>query len=99
MGGFIAESVGIQYVFYVIVSICGVAAVLGISLLRETYAPVIRRRRDKIALDPEKSAVGHPVITPYDMGRWTYIWINLKRPVILFTRSFICFVLSLYMSL
>ncbi|OJA18265.1 hypothetical protein AZE42_05821 [Rhizopogon vesiculosus] len=99
MGGFIAESVGVQYVFYVIIAICGVAAVLGIPLLRETYAPVIRLRRDKIRLDPENSATEHPTLTPHNMDGWAYIWINLQRPFILFTRSFICFILSLYMSL
>jgi hypothetical protein len=99
MGGFIAESVGVQYVFYVIIVICGVVAVLGISLLRETYAPVIRLRRDKIMLDPEILATAHPTLTPHNMDGWAYIWINLQRPFIIFTRSFICFILGLYMSL
>jgi len=95
IGGFIAESVGEFYVFYVIVAISGVAAVLGISFLRETYAPVIMLRRDKLATDPEISAAEHPVRTPRG---WTYLWNNLKRPVILITRSFVCFILSLYMA-
>lgn len=28
-----------------------------------------------------------------------YLWVNLSRPLIMLTRSFICFILSLYMSL
>lgn len=99
MGGFITESVGVQYVFYVVISISGVAAVFGILLLRETYAPVIRLHRDKVAQDPEKSAAEHPALTPQSIGKWVYLWINLKRPVVLLTRSFICFILSLYMAL
>ncbi|KAG0709504.1 multidrug resistance protein 4 [Suillus ampliporus] len=98
IGGFIAELVGIEYVFYVVVAISGVAAILGIPLLRETYAPVIRLRRDNMASDPEKLATGRPAL-PHQMGKWAYLWLNLKRPVILFTRSLICFMLSLYMAL
>jgi hypothetical protein len=99
MGGFIAESVGIQYDFYVIVGLCGAAAIFGIPLLRETYAPVIKLRRDKVALDSEKGTAELPSLTPHHMGGWAYLWINLQRPVILVTRSFICFILSLYMAL
>jgi len=101
MGGFIAESVGIQYVFYLIVALCGVASVFGIPLLRETYAPIIKLRLDKVILDPEKAAAAaeHSALTPHHTSSWAYLWINLKRPVILVTRSFICFILSLYMAL
>ncbi|KAG1728397.1 major facilitator superfamily domain-containing protein, partial [Suillus paluster] len=98
IGGFIAELVGVEYVFYVIVAISGVAEMLGIPLLRESYAPVIRLRRDTMTLDPEKLATGHPAL-PYQIGKCTYLWLNLKQPVILFTRSLICFILSLYMAL
>ncbi|KAG1874548.1 major facilitator superfamily domain-containing protein [Suillus subalutaceus] len=94
MGGFIAESVGVQYVFYVVVAMSGVASVIGIPLLRESYAPVIRLRLDNIALDPEKTTVGHPA-PQHEMGKWAYLWVNLKRPIILLTRSFILFILSL----
>ncbi|KAG1806827.1 multidrug resistance protein 4 [Suillus plorans] len=99
IGGFIAESVGVQYVFYVIAAISGVAAILGVPLMRETYVPVIRFRLNAMALDPEKTSVGHPVLAAHHMDKWVYLWVNLKRPVILLTRSFICFILSLYMAL
>ncbi|KAG2367887.1 major facilitator superfamily domain-containing protein [Suillus spraguei] len=98
MGGFIAESVGIQYDFYVVTAICGIAAVLGIPFMRESYAPVIRLRRKKMTTDLEK-VPGHPALVAHHMGKWAYLWINLKRPIILLTRSLICFVLSLYMAL
>lgn len=99
MGGFIAESVGVLYVFYVIAAISGVAAIIGIPLMKETYAPVIRLRLYDMALDPEKIVEGHPVLTAHHMDKWAYLWVNLKRPAILLTRSFICFILSLYMAL
>ncbi|KAG2361225.1 major facilitator superfamily domain-containing protein [Suillus spraguei] len=98
MGGFIAESVGIQYDFYVVTAICGIAAVLGIPFMRESYAPVIRLHREKMTTDLEK-VPGHPALVAHHMGKWAYLWINLKRPIILLTRSFICLVLSLYMAL
>ncbi|KAG1892470.1 multidrug resistance protein 4 [Suillus subluteus] len=99
MGGFIAESAGVQYVFYVIAAISGFAAILGIPLMRETYAPVIRLRLDAMAPDPEKTSIGHPVLAAHHMEKWAYLWVSLKRPAILLTRSFICFILSLYMAL
>ncbi|KAG2367001.1 multidrug resistance protein 4 [Suillus spraguei] len=99
MGGFIAESIGIQYDFYIVAAISGVAAVLGIPFLRESYAPVIRFRRQRMPRDLEKAAGRRPVLTAPHMNKWVYLWINLKRPVIILTRSFICFILSLYMAL
>ncbi|KAG2132056.1 multidrug resistance protein 4 [Suillus clintonianus] len=96
MGGFMAESLGVQYDFYVVTAISGAAAMLGIPLMRESYAPVIRLRRAKSSPDLEKAAKGHPAFT---MNKWAYLWINLKRPFILLTQSFICFILSLYMAL
>jgi hypothetical protein len=93
MGGFITETVGIQYAFYLIAGLCGVAAAVGIPLLRETYAPIIKLRH---APDPEMAVADNPVLT---MGKWGYLWINLERPFIILSRSFICFILSLYMAL
>lgn len=94
MGGFISQTVGIQYVFYVITALCGVASIFAIPLLRETYAPVIRRRLCAHGADPEREAAN-----AQEQDKLGYLWLNLKRPVILLTRSFICFILSLYMAL
>ncbi|KAG1817662.1 major facilitator superfamily domain-containing protein [Suillus subaureus] len=80
-------------VFYIVVGICAVTQILGIPLMRESYAPVIRLRRDKNSLDPERVAMVHPAFT---INKWAYLWINLKRPVMIMTRSFICFILSLH---
>ena len=55
-GGFITETVGFKWVFIVISALCGVASVIGIPLLRETYGPVIRLRIAKRSADPEKAA-------------------------------------------
>ncbi|GAW09498.1 mfs multidrug [Lentinula edodes] len=95
-GGFIAQTIGTKYVFIVIAAACGVSLLLGVPLLQETYAPVIRLRRARVEGDLEKAKHFHGPIS--DMGKWEYLWLNLSRPVILLTRSFICFMLSLYMA-
>ena len=68
--------------------------------MHETYAPVIRMRRDLASGEPSKirNARRH-LGSNAQLGRWKCLWINLSRPVILLTRSFICFILSLYMAL
>lgn len=98
-GGFISETVGFKYVFIVISGLCGIASALGIPFLRETYAPVIRLRLAKHSSDPESAAKLHPHLIQNHAGKWHLIWINLHRPFILLTQSFVCFILSLYMAL
>ncbi|KAF9023683.1 MFS general substrate transporter [Hymenopellis radicata] len=95
-GGFISETIGPRYVFIVISGCCGVAACIAIPFLEETYAPVLRERDAKRAGDVEKAQhFHHPAA---GMSKWAYMWVNLSRPIILLTRSFICFILSLYMA-
>lgn len=99
MGGFIAQSIGIQYVFYLVAGLCGFLSVFAIPLLRETYAPVIRLRRAKSFSDLEKAAVADPRISEVPTNKLKYLWDNLTRPMLILTRSFICFILSFYMAL
>ncbi|KAG2339574.1 hypothetical protein BDR05DRAFT_613661 [Suillus weaverae] len=63
MRGFMGESLGVQFDFYVVTAISGVAAMLGIPLVRESYAPVIRLRLAKLSPDFEKAAERHPAFT------------------------------------
>jgi hypothetical protein len=66
----------------------------------ETYAPVVRMRYDMASGDPEKAQNARRHLGPgVQLGRWKFVWINLSRPIILLTRSFICFILNLYMAL
>ncbi|KAJ3828255.1 major facilitator superfamily domain-containing protein [Lentinula raphanica] len=95
-GGFIAQTIGPKYVFIVIAAACGVSLVVGVPLLKETYAPVIRLRRARAEGDLEKAKHFHGSMS--NMSKWEYLWLNLSRPVILLSRSFICFILSLYMA-
>ncbi|KAM6503475.1 multidrug resistance protein 4 [Amanita muscaria] len=97
-GGFIAQSIGIKWVFIVIAVISALASLIGIPLLRETYAPVIQVRKLKgQANDPEKAAKLQKLLET-NKSKWQLLWENFSRPVILLTRSLICFLLSLYMA-
>jgi len=98
IGGYIAQNMGFKYVFIVTSISCGVAALVGIPFLRETYAPVIRLNMAKRTSDSEKGMAAQK-ITPIDESIWHILWLNLSRPIILLTRSFICFILSLYLAL
>jgi multidrug resistance protein len=91
-GGFIAQTIGTKWVFIVIACMCGVISAIGIPVLSETYAPVLRSRR-------ARKLRGSRLVFSPDQGRKLhFLWLNLSRPVILLTRSFICFILSLYMA-
>ena len=97
VGGFIAQSIGSKWVFIIIACLCGVASAIAIPLLSETYAPVIRMRKAKRSQDPEKATP--PVFSEDQGNRFRYLWLNISRPAMLLTRSFVCFILSLYMAL
>ncbi|KAK7437926.1 hypothetical protein VKT23_018361 [Stygiomarasmius scandens] len=95
-GGFIAQTIGEKYVFIIIASLSAVSLAIGVPLLRETYAPIIRRRRALSSGDPEKAQ--HYRGPMGDMGGLQYIWVNLIRPPMLLFGSLICFLLSSYMA-
>ncbi|KXN92560.1 hypothetical protein AN958_06857 [Leucoagaricus sp. SymC.cos] len=97
-GGFITQESGIKWVFIVIACLCGFASLIGIPLLRETYAPIIRMRQAARSADPEALRRAHPSLQHIAGSKLHVLWINLSRPVILLFRSLICFMLSLYMA-
>ncbi|KAA1466239.1 multidrug resistance protein 4 [Dentipellis sp. KUC8613] len=98
-GGFIAETIGFKYLFIVITGVTGVASAIGIPFLKETYAPIIRLRLAR-KMDPEEALRRHPHLAhAHGENKMKHLWENLSRPFILLTRSFICFILSLYMAL
>ncbi|KAF8903320.1 major facilitator superfamily domain-containing protein [Gymnopilus junonius] len=97
-GGFIAQTVGVKWVFIVIAGCCAVCGAFSIPLLRETYAPVIRQRKAAKSGDPEKVAKAHPHLQKEHGSKLHVLWINLSRPITLLFRSLICFMLSLYMA-
>ncbi|KAJ7260114.1 multidrug resistance protein 4 [Mycena rebaudengoi] len=99
-GGFISECLGFRWIFIVLALIAGGLALLGIPLLRETYAPVLRARQlKKEFVEPDAERLREVAAVTAQEGVSEKIWINLSRAVILLTTSFICFILSLYNSL
>ncbi|KAG8906072.1 hypothetical protein FRB99_007660 [Tulasnella sp. 403] len=88
-GGFITEGLSYHWVFWIIALTAGTAGAIGIPLLRETYAPVLLARRARAA-----GKTG--ALSQHTLGE--LLWLNIQRPMILLTRSFICFILSLYQA-
>ena len=76
----------------------GVASVIGIPFLRETYGPVIRLRRALAARSADPEAPDPDVLRSQE-SKYHVLWINLTRPLVLLTRSLVCFMLSLCMAL
>ncbi|TFK55812.1 multidrug resistance protein 4 [Heliocybe sulcata] len=99
IGGYVSETIGFKYVFVIVAGLCGLASAIAIPLLQETYAPVIRLRLAKKSADPEKAAAKHPHLQQEHGSKLHILWVNISRPFILLTRSFICFILSAYMAL
>ncbi|KAJ7098686.1 multidrug resistance protein 4 [Mycena belliarum] len=97
-GGFVTETIGVRYVFIIVAGLGGIASAVGIPILEETYAPVMRLKTAKQAADPEKVAAAHPVLLAEHSSKMHYLWINLSRPAVLLFRSLVCFMLSLYMA-
>ncbi|CAE6390499.1 unnamed protein product [Rhizoctonia solani] len=85
-GGFITQDVGYQWVFKIISIAAAAATIVGIPLLQETYAPVLKRKYGYQDVSPSGS-LGEVLLE------------NLSRPLQLLTRSMICFSLSLYMAI
>ena len=99
-GGFIAQTIGFKWIFIVIAIASGVGAAFGIPFFRETYGPIIRIRRAKkqIKATGEKT-FEHDVLLDQHLDFKYVMWVNMTRPFALLFKSFICFILSLYMGL
>ncbi|KAK7044726.1 major facilitator superfamily domain-containing protein [Favolaschia claudopus] len=98
-GGFIAQTIGVHYVYFVLAGLTACASLVGIPLLRETYGPLVQLRQASRCVDSEKKL--QPVEDRHDPTKKRnlgYVWVNLSRPWVLLFRSFICFTLSLYMA-
>ncbi|KAF8512601.1 multidrug resistance protein 4 [Hysterangium stoloniferum] len=94
--GFISQSIGFRYIFVTLAGLAGLSAAVGIPVFRETYAPVIQEAKAKrLAFNVEATVLerkGNDLTKEVLKG-------SLTRPIILLTRSFICFILSMYMAM
>ncbi|KZS94405.1 MFS general substrate transporter [Sistotremastrum niveocremeum HHB9708] len=97
-GGFVSETVGVKWVFIIITCVAGIASALGIPILKESYAPILRVKyavRD--GHDKEKAM---NIVSPNGtLSKGQILWTNLSRPMVLLFQSFILFILSLYMAI
>ncbi|KAJ7284441.1 major facilitator superfamily domain-containing protein [Mycena rebaudengoi] len=97
IGGFVTQRVGVRYVFIVIAGLNCVSSLIALPFLSETYAPVIRLKRDQQNPDREKATIIDNRI-PEGYTAAQYFKVNLTRPLYMLTRSSICLLLSLYMA-
>lgn len=95
IGGFMTETVGFKWIFVLLAVLCGFAAIVGIGLFRETYGPVIKQKvMQDLDIGEKRDLQPRP-----GPSTWKYIWVHIYRPFILLTRSFVCFILGLYLAL
>ncbi|KAF8491422.1 MFS general substrate transporter [Gautieria morchelliformis] len=98
-GGFIVQTIGIKWIFIMLTILACMGALVGIPLLEETYAPVIKERLN--LLRRQDMEAGEKVFlfeVPVRPSLGQSLLENLSRPFMLLTRSLICFMLSLYLA-
>lgn len=88
-----------RYVFVVISALTGLSLVIGLPLLRETYAPLLIERKVKKRRNDEEARGETPEKLPEPPKLARVLWLNLSRPFILLTRSLTCFLLSAFMAI
>ncbi|CAK5274651.1 unnamed protein product [Mycena citricolor] len=96
-GGFIAQLVGVQYVYFVLAGVTALAGLIGVPFLKETYGPLVKLRVTPHPTDPEKTPQLADGVHSLPK-KINFLWTNFSRPLHLLTHSFICFTLSLYMA-
>ncbi|KAF9447358.1 MFS general substrate transporter [Macrolepiota fuliginosa MF-IS2] len=91
VGGVITERVGVKYLFIILASLCGFAALVGILLLKETYGPVLRYRKALNMGDEERAMALSYDIPGKGRNILLVVWLNLRRPVTLLCITFMMF--------
>ena len=99
-GGFIAQTIGFNWIFIVIAIGAALGGFIGTLVLEETYAPVIRiRRAQREILETGVRTIEHDVLLEQHLDYKHVLWLNMTRPFALLFGSFICFILSFYMGM
>jgi len=97
-GGFISESIGWRWVFWIISMASGVVAISFVLFLRETYAPAILRRKTKRLIMETGNISLRPAGTTGEPPR--QLWAKaLVRPMKMLVLSPIIGLLSLYCAI
>ncbi|KAH8804192.1 multidrug resistance protein 4 [Flagelloscypha sp. PMI_526] len=100
VAGYVGQSLEIKWIFIIMALVSAGAAVVGIPLLRETYAPILRLRRARLEGKLDLFFEEHPELAA---GRtWkdkaSMIWNNLTRPTLLLFQNLTLFMLASYMA-
>lgn len=101
LGGAIAETIGWRRIFVVLFCFAAVLAIIAILNMKETYTPVLlRRRAHKLHLDSGGQLF---YISKYDLGKnlslGHLLRINLSRPFVFLVTEPIVTLLTIYISL
>lgn len=103
-GGFVSETIGWRWLAWIVLIVGGVVAA-GIEVLnRETYAPVLLRwKAERLARELGREDLRSACAKEVDGGGKPSVWGNIKmglrRPVILYFKSPIVFLLATYLAL
>ena len=106
-GGFIGESIGWRWVFWILMIACGTFSSAVLCFNRETYAPVLLRRRTarvakETGLTDLRSAYdadSEAGTRPSSSFQLEVIKKGFRRPALLFFKSPIVFLLATYLAL
>ncbi|KAH8804190.1 major facilitator superfamily domain-containing protein [Flagelloscypha sp. PMI_526] len=100
VAGYVGQSLEIKWIFIIMALVSAGAAVVGIPLLRETYAPVLRLRRAGLEENLDILLEEHPELAAGRTwkGKASMIWNNLSRPTLLLFQNLTLFMLASYMA-
>jgi MFS family permease len=102
-GGFISESIGWRWVFWILTMVSGTVAA-GIEIVnRETYAPVLlQRKTERLAKELGRDDLHSALVKKEEIGlRPSFrrnLRVGLRRPFLLYFKSPIVFLLSTYVA-
>jgi len=97
-GGFISQSLGWRWAFWVLAMLGGVVTIISFFSLKESYAYVLLERKTNRL----RKETGNPLLRSRldaGLGQADFFKRSIIRPVKLFVRSPLVLVVSLYMSL
>lgn len=93
-GGFLATAKGWRWVFWLVTIVGGANSVLMVIFCKETYAPIILRRRT-----PKSTALNIGTGNEATVSAWTILKRGISRPMKLLVLSPLGALLALYMAL
>ncbi|EXJ96492.1 hypothetical protein A1O1_01618 [Capronia coronata CBS 617.96] len=97
-GGYLGEGAGWRWVFWLITIAGGAALIFSLIFMRETYEPVLLRRRTK-RLQKETGNLALRSKLDKGISMRQYFWLAIIRPSKMLIFSPIVFVLSLYLAI